>query len=390
MRRLLPLLLLALSAPAWGAYTYKATITLAQTTGSSDLTDRTNIVYLSHASLKLAGNGGQIQHTVSRSGQTVPADLIFTSDSGGSVVLNWGIESYDGSSTGGVVWAHVKKTTSHIGTTVIYAFWGNTAISAFQGGAVGSEFDSSTILMSPFPGLTGGCAGNVTYRDFTSAANDGTSSCDYGSSSGGVVGGYAYDTSATSFPASSAYNVTTGTIALWVNPHTGYCSGGSAGLTMFAGVGSDYYLTNGFLLGCSPLNGYIAAMAGSGGTNPIFMGTSVVPENAWHHVAMTFTNGGTSTFYFDGASAGTFTPTIGSPGTSAFKVDGNFSIVSAGNGGYDNMYFTNNLRSADWIAAEYNNGHAPSTFAAVSGLAPCSGSCGGGSAAAMTMTPIIL
>jgi hypothetical protein len=54
------------------------------------------------------------------------------------------------------------------------------------------------------------------------------------------------------------------------------------------------------------------------------------------------------------------------------------------------MYFTNNLRSADWIAAEYNNGHAPSTFAAVSGLAPCSGSCGGGSAAAMTMTPIIL
>ena len=400
MKRLAPLLiLLGMAAPAWGAYAYRATITLAQTTGSSDLTDRTNVVYLSDPHLMLAANDpGQIQHTCTRSSQTVPCDLIFTSDANGTVLLNWAVESYNGASGQGILWAHVKKTTSHTGTTTIYAFWGNPAITTFLGGAVGSEFDSSIVNMTPFagPGF-GGCSGTVNYYDFSSYQNTGTTNCSYGPTTG-VVGSGDWDAgnNYNTFPGAAQYSTTTGTWSLWWQPNTGACNTAGAGgyaeaILLCDNGGCD----NGIVLGCSTGSpSHIAAYVSSGGAGATYIGTGTIVEGSLNHIGITFQNVGTSTFYVAGTAAGTFTHSIGSPGTTpplALTRGYGYSGWGAISGGFDQLYFANVIKSADWFAAEYNNDHAPATFAAVSGIGACVGTCGaGGSAATVTMTPIIM
>jgi len=59
-----------------------------------------------------------------------------------------------------------------------------------------------------------------------------------------------------------------------------------------------------------------------------------------------------------------------------------YSGWGAISGGFDQLYFANVIKSADWFAAEYNNDHAPATFAAVSGIGACVGTCGAGGGAA--------
>ena len=397
-RKLLPLLLLALSAPAWGAYAYKATITLAQTTGSSDLTDRTNVIYISDASFKVTGSGGQIQHTVTINTQACPADLIFASDSGGTSLLNYACESYSG--TGGTGYFHVKKTTSHTGTTTIYAFWGNASITTWQGGTYGSEFDSSIVAMVPFSSIPStSCVGSVNYYDFSSYQNTGTTNCSYGPSTG-VVDGAEFDANSNTptFPGAAQYNITTGSWSLWWQPHSGTCNTASAGSYAIAlSECSGSYCTDGLVLGCSTGNpSYLAAYVSKGGTGTSYTGTGTILEGQLNHIGISFQDGGVSTFYVAGAPAGTFTHAIGSPGsTPSFSLNRGFGSFGWGvmyiGANFDQLYFANVIKSADWFAAEYNNDHAPATFAVVSGIGACVGTCGaGGGAATVTMTPIIM
>ena len=145
-RKLLPLLLLALSAPAWGAYAYKATITVphAQVSGldSANMSDFTVGVKLSDTSFKAGGSGGQILHTVTVNGQSIPTDLIFTIDSTCAAqtgVTGWEVQSYD--STGGVVYAWVRvPTLSYTADTVFYVCYGGSQATFIGGTAWNSNF----------------------------------------------------------------------------------------------------------------------------------------------------------------------------------------------------------------------------------------------------------
>jgi hypothetical protein len=392
-RKLLPLLLLALSAPAWGAYAYRATITLAQTTGASDLTNFTSAVYISDASLKLVANSGQIQHTVVVNGATCPADFIVTSDSNGSVPLNYACEAYDGSAGNGKLWFHVKKTTSHTATTTIYAFWGNSAVTTFQGGAIGSAWDAYTLAVIPWnvPGTDSN--GSGTLYDFSTLNNNGTYSGDYAQTTGPFgpyTGGI---TSAPDYlPASASYRVSTGTFSIWVNPQGGACSGGYNQHGGMVGIKDGPDISNGIVLGCDGVNSKVFAYTGKAGTVAANDGTVTLSASTWYHIAVAFVDGGTSTLYVNGSAAGTFTAAIGIPSSTGLY------LVYGTDGGpmqsaiflVDHSKFDSVMRSADWIAAEYSNFNAPATFAAVSGVGTCSGSCGAGTTATTTMTPIIM
>ncbi len=392
MKRLLFLLIspVLLATPDWAAYAYKATITLAQTTGSADLTDRTNVVYFSDASLKLVANSGQIQHTVTVAGQTVPADLIFTSDSSGLVLLNWDIESYDGSAGNGKVWALVKKTTSHTATTTIYAFWGNSGTTTFQGhntagGNTGSAYDAATVAMVPFAGMPGGGTAATLY-DLSTYNNNSSLSADY-SSGAGLIDGYTRNYGGVSLPAAAQYAITTGTLSGWFNPGTKCTTQGGA--WGFMGSVVNVGSSQGLSVGCQGTgSGYIIALASYNDSRVTFTGTVGPTASVWNHIAVTFTSGGTSTFYVNGAAAGTFVPTIGT-GSNWLGLNNGTNQWNWYAQNEDDTYFANVLRSADWIAAEYNNGLAPATFAVVSGIGACAGGCGGATAN-VTLTPIIV
>lgn len=126
------------STPAEAAYSYNRSITIAHgQCGTADSSNFPVLVKLDSGSagttMKVAGSGGHIQHSGnSASGPTVtmPYDLIFTSDSGGTTKIPWEVESYDGAA--GTLLAWVKTTCNHTTDQVIYVFYGDSGVNTAQ------------------------------------------------------------------------------------------------------------------------------------------------------------------------------------------------------------------------------------------------------------------
>src|SRR5579864_7386162 len=127
------------AAQSWSnGYTYRRAITIDHTKVPN--TDQTNFPVLisgTYSYLATTGNSGNVSNA---SGY----DIAFTSDSAGSVLLNWETESYDPATGAIVAWVKIPRV-SHTTDTTIYMFYGNAAIGTFQGGATGSVWDSGFV-----------------------------------------------------------------------------------------------------------------------------------------------------------------------------------------------------------------------------------------------------
>src|SRR5690349_15450821 len=142
-------------AAQWGnGYTYKATYTInsGQITGTQS--NFTVVVAGTVGDFKTTANGGRIQHTCTQGlyALTVPADLIFTSDSGGATVLGWQFDTYD--ATTGAYSAHVLMPSAAVGT-VLYAWYGKSSVSTCQGGIASASWDANTKVAVILPNQTG-------------------------------------------------------------------------------------------------------------------------------------------------------------------------------------------------------------------------------------------
>lgn len=151
-------------------YAFQTTVTVPAPSAS-----RTNFSFpLKGTDTKLRlqslGTGGAIVNTDTRAytsyNQTVPADLILSTDAAGASLMTWGIDYWD--QVTGIIWMWVLIPSWTAGFT-IYVSVGNPAITAFQGGSVGSEFNSNTKLRNHM-----GDSGGATLTDFTSLGNVGT------------------------------------------------------------------------------------------------------------------------------------------------------------------------------------------------------------------------
>jgi hypothetical protein len=106
----------------------------------------------------------------------------------------------------------------------------------------------------------------------------------------------------------------------------------------------------------------------SGVTQTVVSGSAVNDGN-WHHLAATLnTSTNTMTLYVDGVSQGTGDCT-GADGFTGYLRIGSYRLYGMpnANDGYfsgkiDEVRFSNSVRSADWIATEYNNESNPSAF----------------------------
>jgi hypothetical protein len=72
-------------------------------------------------------------------------DIVFT-DSTGTQLLNWEIESYSPTDGSVTIWVKIPSL-SHTVDTVLYVYYGNTSISTFQGGAAGTVWDSNYLAV---------------------------------------------------------------------------------------------------------------------------------------------------------------------------------------------------------------------------------------------------
>ena len=370
-RKLLPLLLLALSAPAFGSYAYKATVTVpyAQVSGSANLPNFTVCGYITDTSLKPVGSGGQIQHSITRNGAVVPTDFIFTTDTSGLVLDSWEVYGWDQSA--GTVWYCALVTSlSYTAPNPLYVFYGNAAISTWKGGTQGSAWDANTAYVFHLY--------NGSLYDYGPNANNGGTAYNSPTTVAGPLGGGLTFNGATqyvSIPTSASINITgnlTVSALTWLT-----------GVDYYGGIVSNNAASAGYALG------HWSAVAQTFCTmNSTYVQSSTTSQSIWLYASFTYASSLISC-YINGASPTTTAASASTSNSNPLILGLNGTSYLYGNIAEVRGVSTN--RSAGWLATEANDVTAPATFAVVSALGTCSGTCGGGSApATVTMTPIIM
>ena len=293
--------------------------------------------------------------------QPIGNDILFTA-SDGTTKLNHEIESYNSATGTLVAWVQVPALQSG---TVIDMYWGNPAAANQENAA--AVWDSNYLEVFHLPNGT------------TLSANDSTSHGDNGNASavaaanGQIGGGGSMNGSASKVD--FAGNTLSGgfTMEAWVNagnfnafPYAAVIGSSVAGLDFGLGYHTGNIIVN------KP--GYASDNASTG----------AIGTGGWHHIAATQDGSGNYAYFIDGASAGSFTgglrPAAGSNTNSIGYRSGYGNLFFAGS--IDEVRISNAARSAAWIAAEYNNGKAPSTFY---GTGPVQNN-GGGATVAVTVT----
>lgn len=338
------------------AYSFKRTITC----GKASNTDQSNFPLLIKfdssnvgTTFKTAANGGHIQNTVTQSGGnavTMPADLIFTSDSGGATKIPWEVESYDG--TNGVLWVWVKiGTLTTASNATIYVFYGDAGITTQQNtGSLSPSnvWDSNYLLVMHMPdGAT------LNLNDSTSNANNGTNHSAT-AATGQIDGAAGFVAASSQYISGSGPNIASGafTISFWAKISSGASfyvpfsigSSGSADHAITIRNDSSSFIL--FSMFADDLGVSVADMAG-----------------AWHYTTLTLDGSKLQTVYLDAASQGTRTASGFFAGDTLWNIAR--QITSAANffdGPIDEVRVSNTNRSADWITTEYNNQNAPLTF----------------------------
>jgi hypothetical protein len=282
-------------------------------------------------------------------------DIYFT-DSGNTTQYSHEIESYNNTTGTLVAWVNVSSLSD------------GTVIKMWYGVDSGTpRWDPTNVWDSNFKGVWH--MAQVNASDSTSNGNNGTVVNSTVASSLGLIDGadsfnnsyYSYidcgNSSSLSFNASAAY-----TWSAWVNT-TGTPGGGGGiiGKTTKGVSGYDIYLRN--------LNG-ISIEAGIGGSSSPKVQGSSINSNEWHYIVITYNNQSVS-IYIDG--------TLDTPGALSYMISDSSSHVIIGfrashtngtgvfNGSIDEVRHSTEVRSADWIRAEYNNQNDPSIFYTVSG-----------------------
>ncbi len=347
------------------AYAFPYSITIDHTKcGGSDSTDFPVLfsgVYDGtggEPDLRTVANGGDVQNTVSLGGATVPADLVFATNTSGSSLLKWEIDYYD-PVTGTIVAWFKQPTLTHSTDAVAYIVYGDSGVTTWQGDInatwnsniqrVYHLADGSTIIGTNSTSTTStlGTAASLTAvaGKIDGGVNKPTNNADSLSTN-----------AVTGLPTSGAF-----TISCWLKTTATANSvvwswGGSSG-----GFAEVYIDING------PAAGKIAI--GDQSAYAAVTSANTYNDGNWHYVVGTYSgSGGThaSVIYVDGASAGTSTTTLTLNGTPtqirAFGLCNDTGSSFQFVGDLDELRIYSVELSADWITAEYNNQNSPSTF----------------------------
>ena len=344
------------------AYGFYRTLTIDKTKVPN--TDQTNFPVLfsgTYSYLATVANGGKVQNS---SG----FDIIFTSDSQGVTKLDHEIESYTATTGACVFWVRVP-TVSTSADTVIYLWYGNSAISSSQENITG-VWDSNFKGVYHLPNGT-----TLTANDSTANPLNGTLVGDTAALAGKINGAATFDGTGDRIDLSTSADGTKldagaeaeWTIEAWINS---------------TNVTAEHKVLSWWDDAGSP-NGYeyLLTVNSSGQPSSVFKNSlpeyptqtspDAISTNIWYHLVATYiknTTGG-ATLYVNGV-------------LKASNNTGNYNIFAANNtyvsigtgfnsaptmanpwiGGIDEVRFSNLRRSADWIATEYNNHNSPSTF----------------------------
>ena len=334
-------------------YSYRKSITVnnAQVSGGP----QTNYPFLfssTNSDFATVANGGKVNNANGYDIIFVALDDTTCGGTGTSpCTLNFEVENYNAATGQLIAWVNVPSINS---STVIYIYFGNSSITTSQAQPT-SVWDSHYALVSHL--------GNGT----TLNINDSTSNGNNGANGGltaatGEIGGGATSAANTDYlsygTGSSLANFTTLSYEFWMKPNSlaGFPAGRSNNNAIrFNPSGTSLTYRHQW-------SGGLAGWSGS--TN--------LSSGVWYHVVVTYDGSSTSNkpqIYINGVPD-TITTSTAASGT--LSNDGTLPLVLAhyntgggiagATGTYDEFRYSNIVRSAGWVATEYNNESAPASF----------------------------
>ena len=315
-------------------------------------TDQANFPFLFSATdpaFKSTSNGG---HITSATGN----DIIFTADQAGQSKLDFQLEQYDPASQTIVAWIRIPNL-SHTQDTTIYLFYGNSGVNGPQQNPTG-VWDANYQGVWHLPNGT-----TLSTNDSTSNAHNGVGT-NVTAASGKIDGaasfngtGYINIGNLGSFPAS-------GTIEFWMR---------ASSLSNYPNAFSTY--DNGYNNAIrfeEDSSGDFSVAVGNGSFNGYSYMTASMLPGTWYDVSLTWNSTTSSvTGYLNGSqvfntNSNTYWPTA----IQDLTIGGGFNEARDWNGLLDEVRLSNTSRSANWIAAEYNNENSPSTFSSLGNEEP--------------------
>lgn len=369
MKRLLLFLIACAPASAqWSnGYTYKATYVVQSGKVTGTQSNFTVVVAGTASGLKTVANSGHVQNTCTQTlyGLTVPADLIFTSDSAGTSLLHWQFDTY--SATTGAYSAHVLVPNIDTSTNnTLYMWYGRSLTTTWQGGPAPAVWDGNTVSALVLP-TSGASLYTADYKGNTVTSVSGGATAGAGMNSGAAV-------FSGSLSSPSTIEITTPTLpkgfttCVWFNT-AGAGSGNFRSLVSNSN-GNDDNISLAVRQGPYTL----VSNVHYGSVYTYAASTEAVIDNAWHQgCQVDSSTGGANgagqlSVYVDGRLTGTV---IDFP-SSALALPSNNYVALGRYGSYTNDSFLNGslaefelsniVRSPNWIAARYNNVESPSAF----------------------------
>ncbi len=342
------------------AFAYKGTFTVTSSSGllPSSQSNFPLLVSVTNACLKTVGNGGQVQHTVTFNGQTVPADVVFklASDLTGAA-MSYDVAFYDPAA--GTLIAWVLKSTLALGD-LFYAGIGDASISTYQGGSVGAAWNSNLK-----GGWHGGDGTTLNLKDST-GVNDGTNHSATADPSGAIDGAIALSGSSqwVDVGNNASLQITGAiTISAWVKP-TDRANYYMVLCKTSGGLPAPYeYFLN-------ITDGVPWFFEGNGVIYSLVVAGAAPATGQWHLIAVTWdgvvgVNAGDVEHYLDGAgntgSTAVTTVACADGGNNAL-IGSRDDFFSYFKGSIGEVRIWNAVLTPDWIKAEYNNQSDPTTF----------------------------
>jgi hypothetical protein len=340
-------------------FSYQRPITIAHShVPGSDQINFPILIEGVYSYLANVSSGGQVQ---SPNGY----DIIFTSDSAGTQLLKWEIDSYNPATGAVTIWVKLP-VVSHTVDTVFYMSYGNPSASNQQ--------SQTSVWDSNYQGvwhLSNGTT--LSASDSTSHGNNGTIA-NATAIAGQIDGGASFNGSNAyvDFGGAPSLQITASmTVESWINV-SGF-PGATNAVGVF-GMGYNWGFNN---------TGWIVYLGTDGGSNHYFKWTcnnngsdhgtgslvTTISSGTWHHLVGTF-DGATWKLYLDGTSLGSNADSTAPINNSVHVFAGALGANTGSpffnfDGLLDELRVSNTARSADWIATEYNNQSNPSAFLSV-------------------------
>lgn len=339
-------------------YSYLRVITIDHT--KVPHLDQVNFPFLFNTTdpvFKSTANGG---HVTSSSGY----DIVFSTDPTGATKLDHEIETYDPASGKVTAWVRIPSL-SHTTNTILYIFYGNSSITTSQANPT-AVWDGNYKGVWHLPTVSGALNVNDS-TGLNTMTNYGATA----SSSGPIDGAAEFSSAGSQYidaGNAASLQMATVTMEMWAE---------TSNLNSVQLLGGDAEGTNGYGLvyhgyyNPSYQNFYFAIEKGGVENDvgvPSIGGSNPITPNTWYQIVGTY-DGTTMNFYVNGLLVATT-----SAANALGITSGNFNIgrypgypggLYYVNGSIGEVRVSNVARSAEWIAAGYNNQSSPSTFYSV-------------------------